>query len=528
MGRRWMWAAGGGSLLLFCAAIVAAVLLRSTDSGGVTTAASTPSASADPPHPGDPSVTVAVSGRAVGAPIRSGFLGFSFEFQGVRAYTGSDPAHVNPVLLALIRNLTPGQAPVVRIGGNSTDVSYVTGPGVRPLPYEGYRLTPGWMATTGALARGLDARMIMGLNLAANDPALDAAELHDYVAALPQDAIDAVEIGNEPNVYNKITTYHTAAGVPVPARPRSFGYPAFRTQFQAIAGRTLPLALAGPALAAGPVPGRGSWVNVVGDLLRRQPRLSVMTVHRYPLRNCFVPPSSPQYPTIGHLLAPYATVTLADSLKRWVAIAHRQGRQLRVDELNSVACRGKAGVSDTFASALWVTDALFGLARAGVDGVNMHTLPHAAYELFAFSRRGGRWQAQVRPIYYGLQLFAQAAPVGSRLLGVTRRGADAGLSAWATRAPDHRLRIVVVNKSQTQRKTVSIRLPSGAGTTVTVERMQAPSVRARRGVTLGGRTYGAATSTGRLAAPEVAPATAVHGRITVSVPGASAALVTVR
>ena len=99
-----------------------------------------------------------------------------------------------------------------------------------------------------------------------------------------------------------------------------------------------------------------------------------------------------------------------------MAIAHAQHRQLRVDELNSVACRGRSGVSDTFASALWATDALFSLARAGVDGVNVHTLPDAAYELFAFSRHDGRWQAQVRPIYYGLQLFAQAAPPGARLL----------------------------------------------------------------------------------------------------------------
>ncbi|MGZ4177966.1 MAG: glycosyl hydrolase family 79 C-terminal domain-containing protein [Solirubrobacteraceae bacterium] len=531
MGRRFWWVAGGGSVLLFAAAMIAAVLLSSSDTVGVRTGSRLASTTLppDPPHGGDPTVSVSVSDRAVGAPIRSGFVGFSFEFEGVRAYTGSDPAHINPVFVQLIRNLTPGQAPVLRIGGNSTDVSYVAAPGVKPLPYQGYRLTPGWMATTGALARQLGARMIMGLNLAANDPALDAAEVNDYVNALPAGSIDAVEIGNEPNVYNKITIYHTAAGAPVHARPRSFQYPAFRSQFQAIARRTLPLALAGPALATGPVPGRGSWVNTVADLLRRQPRLSIMTVHRYPLRNCYVPPASPQYPTIGHLLASYATVSLADSLKRWIAIAHAQHRQLRLDELNSVACRGKAGVSDTFASALWVTDALFSLARAGVDGIDMHTLPDTAYELFAFSRRGGRWQAQVRPVYYGLQLFAQAAPAGARLLKVSRRGADAGLSAWATRGRNHRLRVVVINKSQTQRKTVIVRLPAGtpAAASATVERMLAPSVRAKRGVTLGGRTYGAETQTGQLAAPQMERMHAAHGRVTLSVPGASAALVTI-
>jgi hypothetical protein len=426
----------------------------------------------------------------------------------------------------LIRNLTPGQAPVLRIGGNSTDVSFAAGPGVTPLPYQGYLLTQSWMDTTGALAKALGARMIMGANLAADDPELVATEVRNYVLALPEGSIEAVEIGNEPNIYNKITVYHTASGKPVPARPRTFGYRQFRGQFHELANQTEPLKLAGPALAVGPTPGPGSWINDVADLMRREPRLSPMTVHRYPLRNCFVPSSSPQYPSIAHLLSSYATVSLAGSLKRWIAIAHGQHRKLRVDELNSVACRGRAGVSDTFASALWVTDALFGLARARVDGVNMHTLPNAAYELFQFTHRGGVWQAQVRPVYYGLELFAQAAPPGAQLLGVSRQGADTGLSVWATRAPDHKVRIVVINKSQTQRKTVSVGLPAGAGKSATVERLLAPSVAAKGGVTLGGRTYGATTQTGRLRAPEVSPASITQGRVTLSMPRASAALVT--
>src|ERR1039458_4244719 len=57
---------------------------------------------------------------ATGVPIRPGFLGLSFEFEAVRAYTGSDAAAINPVLVQLIRNLTPGQRPSLRIGGDSS------------------------------------------------------------------------------------------------------------------------------------------------------------------------------------------------------------------------------------------------------------------------------------------------------------------------------------------------------------------------------------------------------------------------
>ena len=168
-----------------------------------------------------------------------------------------------------------------------------------------------------------------------------------------------------------------------------------------------------------------------------------MTVHRYPLRNCYVPPSSPQYPTIAHLLSQYATAGLAASLKRWVGIAHAQHRQLRVDELNSVACRGKAGVSDTFASSLWVDRraVLAGPTRAST-GSTCTRCPMSAYELFQFSHAGGRWQR--------LGAARLLRPAAVRPGGPARLAAAAGcraprrrrsvLSAWATRGarPDRR------------------------------------------------------------------------------------------
>ena len=471
-------------------------------------------------------LSVSVSARPVGRPVARGFLGLSIEFQAVRAYTGSDPARINPVLVQLIRNLSPGQAPVLRIGGNSTDDSYAPGAGVTPPPYAAYQLTPSWMASTAALAHAAGARMILGLNLAADRPALASAEVRDYVRAFGLGAIEALEIGNEPNVYGKIVELHTAAGAPYRARPRSFGYSQYRSQFAAIAAQAPAIALAGPALAAGPTAGSGSWVGSVPDLLSREPRLAIMTVHRYPLRNCFVPPSSPQYPTISHLLSAYSTTGLAASLRPWVAIAHAQHRRLRVDELNSVACRGKAGVSDTFASALWITDALFTLAREGVDGVNVHTLPNSAYQLFAFSDQAGRWSARVTPVYYGLQLFAQAALPGSRMLSISRHGSAPGLSVWATRAPDHRVRVVLIDKSSTAAATVTLRPPAGTAGPASVERMAATSISSTRSVTLGGRTYGARTYTGSLGTPRTQTIDPARGGYVVSVAPGSAALVT--
>ena len=91
---------------------------------------------------------------------------------------------------------------------------------MRPPAVRRYALTPSWLATTGALAHELGAQMIIGLNLAADEPALAGAEARAYLQLSDRVAIAALEIGNEPNVYGKFTVPHTAAGLPLhgPAR----------------------------------------------------------------------------------------------------------------------------------------------------------------------------------------------------------------------------------------------------------------------------------------------------------------------
>ena len=72
------------------------------------------------------------------------------------------------------------------------------------------------------------------------------------------------------------------------------------------------------------------------------------------------------------------------------------------------------------------------MARVGVAGVNFHTFPDAGYQLFSFQGAGSTRTAQVYPEYYGLMMFAQAAPPGSRLLSAP--GLRPGrVGVWATR-----------------------------------------------------------------------------------------------
>ncbi len=209
-----------------------------------------------------------------------------------------------------------------------------------------------------------------------------------------------------------------------------------------------------------------------------------------------------------------------------MALAHARGLEFRVDELNSAAlahCLGRTGVSDTFASALWMLDTLFSMASVGVDGVNIHSLPGAAYQLFTFSRDATGSRAFVHPDYYGMLLFAQAFPAGAQLLAVH---APAGpVKVWATRDPAGRTRVAMINKDSRPHR-VELQLPPALGQ-AELEWLRAPRVAATDGVTLGGQTFGPETSTGLLAGvPAVHPVSQLLGWYSIQVPAYSAALLT--
>jgi hypothetical protein len=463
-----------------------------------------------------PATVYTVGGPATSRAIPAGFLGLSFEYWAIPAYAGSDPSAIDPVFLQLVRNLTGGSRPVLRIGGDTTDETWWPAPGVTPPAGATFELTRRWIAVTRALAAQLRARLILGINLEADDARTAGAEANALVAGIGRGRIEALELGNEPELYGVFDWGDSGA----PGRPRGYGFAGFDQDFSRIA-RALPnVPLAGPAVGFAP------WFRYLGGFLSDQPRVSVVTLHRYPLEVCGASRQAAWYPTLAHLLAPTASRSLAESVAAAVRTAHAHGVELRVDEMNSVSCGdGQVpGVTRSFASALWALDALFQMARVGVDGVNIHTYPGATYALFTFHRSGAQWRATVAPDYYGLYMFAQAAPAGSRLLTVTGAGGQR-LDVWAVRAPGGTIRVVAINESERDR-TVGIRLSTPAAGGV-LERLVAPSVAARAGVTLAGQTFGSTTTTGLPTGPRVASTVEPSdGEYVFDVPAGSAAMLT--
>ena len=472
------------------------------------------------PPRGATAITVSAD-RPLGRALPPGFLGLSLEYPAVEAYAGSDPAALNPVFEQLIRNLVQGQSPVLRIGGKSADSTWWPVPGIVRPPGVSYSLSPGWLQVTRALVGALGARVILGLNLEVDSPYLAGAEARALTGGSLPGSLMALELGNEPELYGSFPWYRTPSGRAVRGRPRSYGIAAFLRDFA-----HFPAALPHIALA-GPTSGGPGFLPHLDQFLAEEPQVRLATVHRYPLQLCFAARGSPRYPTVGHLLSSRASTGLADGFARAVAAAHARGLPLRIDELNTVSCGADPAVSQTFASALWALDTLFAMAWTGVDGVNIHTFPGAGYALFRFSRAGGRWTASVSPEYYGLMMFAQAAPAGSRLLGISARPAGQ-LRIWATRTPDRRIRIVLINAARTGARVVTVRVPGTAGSG-TLERLTAPSATAGAGVELGGRSFGPENATGTLPGAahtlEVPP---VNGGYIVRLPAASAALLTLR
>lgn len=458
-------------------------------------------------------------------PVAPGYVGLSIEYHSAPGYFGS-PTDPDRVFLQLVRNLAPGQAPVIRFGGDTTDWTWAPTPGVAKPPGIRYTLGPEWMRSTRAAAQALKARLILGVNFESDSRAIAAAESAAFLRALGRTYIAGLELGNEPEVYGTLGWYQTPAGVPVPGRPASYDFRDYLSDYATVSSalpRALPL--------VGPASGAQQWFSSLGRYLSVNPRVRLVTFHRYPLHRCYTPPGSPDFPTIANLLAPVASSGPATSLAGMVATAHARRIPFRADELNSVSCGGARGVSNTFASALWVLDTLFNMARVGVDGVNIHTFHKAIYEPFAVSERAGRWSAQVKPLYYGLLMFAQAAPPGARLLPAAYRG-PATLRVWSTRGRDGRTRVVLINDSRRRSVTVAVRAPDTAAGAATIGatgiRLRAPHANASAGVSLGGQSFGASTDTGALSgAARSFTLRPVQGSFVVRLPPASATLVAI-
>jgi hypothetical protein len=417
---------------------------------------------------------VAVATGAPGRAVPPSFLGLSMEWTSVAPYGGPP----RPGIVALLRRLgaAAGSPVPLRIGGASGEESWwdPAHRGPRP-PGVRHDIDAATLDALAGLAGGAGGPVSIGLNLQSGD-AGNALALARAARRRLGPRLDALEIGNEPDLY-------TAA--------RTFGPPAVRrlrkhvryapADYLRDAGRyldTLTAALpadARPRLVIGGFAGRKGWPATLPRLIARHPgTVGAIAAHRYGLSACALGADASDSRT--RLLRTSASRDRMEALAPLVGIAHRNRLPLWVAEVNSAPCGGAPGASDTFTAAVWLTDALFTLLRIGADRADVQTFDRAVYAPFAVDGTAVR----PRPPYWGMLAFARAAPRGARLVPV-RVGGGQHIRSWATTDRDGTVRVAVI--AGVDARSVPVRIATGIGRPCArVQTTSAPALAARAGV----------------------------------------------
>lgn len=451
---------------------------------------SPPKTQSSAPSPAPATKISTGSGRA----LPQSFFGVSVEYPELQMYDRFMPAFEK------ILNLwTPsGDGPLVlRVGGHSADRTYWQ-PGSIPLPPRAFVLTSAWFQALATLISQANLKVILDLNLQHSNAGLEAPMAAEAMSALPSGSVIGFEVGNEPDRY---------LGGWTPAAYAT----AFTAYAQALAQAAPGVPVYGPAVSNTNT--SMSWLRYEASALA--PQLGELDGHRYQLGGC-VSKNSGRYPSVARMLSSKMTVGLVAAVEPAVQLAHSIGKAFRLDELNSVTCGGVQGVSNSFATALWAPDALFSLWASELDGVNVHIRADRVNGPLRITPQG----FVPRPLFYGLTLFARAASPGGKLLPMHLTTAS-GLSGWVVQTNTGALHVILINKGSTD---VQERLsfPSG-DSSVTVQRLLAPSVTAIGGVTLAGQQLAPdGTLVGNFVNTAVSE---TQGAYNIDVPAGSAALV---
>jgi len=437
-----------------------------------------------------PILTVEIDQSAKGFPTPFAFQGLSYETSLLSTNfltTG------NTVLIQLIKNLGGG---VLRIGGNMSDEMAWTG-AARTAETPDKSITTTDVDNLAAFSRSIGWPVLFGLNLGAYHPELAANEA-EYVSNILKTDLLALQFGNEPDGYHSWN----------PKRSKTYGYAEYRSEwekyFGAVRNRLPNVPLAGPDVAY-----RSEWVKAFAADLGKN--VILLDGHYY--QNG--PASNPAI-NIDSLFTPIPQY--ANYFKVINDASVSANVPWRISECNSINGGGKAGVSDTFASALWALDFMWTVAVNHGQGVNFHGGKGGAYSPFAIAGK----TVMARPEYYAMLAF-KAGSEGRAIFVPQVAPSKYQYSAYAASGAGSTA-ITVINKERTQDLTLKFNLTKDAST-YRVARLSAPSMDAAKGVTFSNSTVNADGTF----VPGKLEGTPLDGAktFTIKVPAASAAVVTV-
>ena len=417
-----------------------------------------PSTAQNPqPTPAGPmTIASATVSTATAGAIISGFAGLSYEKSAM-----SEPLFEagNTNLIGMFKGLGSS---LLRIGGNSVDKTQWNSTGAGR--------TSGQVAPSDidALAGFLQATgwtVLYGVNLATSTPAAAAAEVAYAVQSLGS-SLYAIEIGNECDLYGDSGSYFAGNWT---LQDFELLWGQFRTAILASAPNVV---ITGPASASNIT----TWTVPFGQAVGKQ-EIALLTQHYY--RGNGQSASS----TDAELITP--DTTLMTDLSQLQAGASQVGIPYRLTETNSFYNGGASGVSNSYASSLWVIDHLFNIALGGGVGANFHGGGNGTgYTPIANS---DGVVVEARPEYYGIKLFTLAG--SGTLLGTTVSASGLNVTAYAVKPATGGLNLIVVNKDSTQNLSLTVDCGQTVSSATLLE-MTGPALDATSGVMIQGAAIG--------------------------------------
>jgi hypothetical protein len=461
-----------------------------------------------------PIAGVQVNPAATTTAISPNFLSIGVQMGDTTSMVGTSSSNVNPIFEKLLKNLTQyANAPLL----------------IRDLADEQNvgDYTQGNLGAIAQVGQDIGAQFFIGVDFGDDDLTTATEQAQQLAAALPGSELQAIELGNEPDLYGNSGE-----------RPAGWDYGEYLSEYQQFAP-ALVTASGGVKLSAPVWAGlSSSWMsNLESFISGEASTIAVVTVHHYSGTACNGATEPADYlltePAVDGDTQP---LTGPVGVPAYLPAAQTAGIPFRIGELNSINCGGQVGVSNSFSSALWAMDIAFSYANAGVSGVNFFSpgdpnQPNAYAPFdFTFTQGSGGNTYSVRninPLYYGLLMFAQTAQNKAQLLPVSlTTQANINIKAWATIDGTQTIRLLLLNKDENASGAISVSLTGYGQATVT--RLMAPSYSSTTGVTLGGLTFdGSMDGTAQGAAySEIAQP--VSGVYTVAMPAVSAALLTIQ
>ncbi len=459
--------------------------------------------------------SVQVNPAATTIPIAANFLSIGMQLGDTNSMVGTSSSNVNPIFEQLLMNLTQyANAPLLIRDSNVT-------------PQDANDYSQGDLGAISQAGQDLGAQFMIGVVLGNNDLPTATSEAQQLAAALPGGQLQAIELGNEPDLYYGVT--------PPTCESATWDYSGYLALFEQFAPAII--SASGVKLEAPVWAGLcASWMNNLESFISSEASsIAVATVHHYSGTACNGATEPADYlltePAVDGDTQP---LTGPVGITPYLPAAQQAGIPFRIGELNSINCGGQLGVSNSFSSALWAMDIAFSYANAGVSGVNFFSpgdpnQPNA-YTPFDFTftqGSGGNIYAvrNINPLYYGLLMFAQAVQNKADLLPVSLT-TSANVKVWATIDGTQTIRLLLLNKDQSATGAISVSLAGYSQANIT--RLMAPSYSSTTGVTLGGQTFDGSTNGSPQGAAYSEITQPASGAYTVAMPAVSAALLTIQ